>query len=350
MKFLKENWIKLFVFIVISAIIFLIIRQRRFANNPATTYIPDKDTSFSPKVQDIKDVINLAGTIRATNIAVLSFPSGGKMNWIGVKLGDRVRKYQTIATLDRSQLQKQLQTDFNLYQNQLSQFQDTQDKYKELKDKYLLTDNDKRLLDRAQWNLENSVVQYEIQDLIIRNSSIVSPISGVVIAIDQPVAGTNITPSAATFTIVDPNSVYFRSEINQESVNQIKPGQVATINLDSKPNASIDSKINFISFAPVAGQSSTVYEVRFDLPVQNDDLSYRLGMDGDVSILIKEKSQVLTVPTDAIYSDNDQNYVWVKNANNSLTRQDITIGIETDTDSEVLSGLTGNETLVIKKI
>ena len=71
-------------------------------------------------------------------------------------------------------------------------------------------------------------------------------------------------------------------------------------------------------------------------------------MDGDVTILIKDKTDVLTVPIEAINDDNGQIYVWLK-VNDKIDRRNIKTGIETDAKVEILEGLNQNDSVVIKK-
>jgi len=306
-------------------------------------YDSKKDKLVTPTRQDITDQITLAGSISASGIANLRFQNPGKLVWVGVKVGDKVKKWQAIAGLDQQLLKKSLQTQFNNYRTQFSQFWDTQKTYKDM----VISDTIQRILDRSNYSLDNSVINYEIADMAIKESTLVSPIAGVVVGVDQPVAGANISPTNASFTIVDPNTIYFTSEVDEDTVTKIALGNSTTINLDSFPDSPINAKVDYISFAPITGQSSTVYEVRFSLPVNNQDLTYRLGMNGDASIFLKKSTNAITIPIDAIYDDNGQSYVYLK-SDKELVRQNITIGIETDTDVEVLSGLTGNETIVIK--
>ena len=306
-------------------------------------YDSKKDKLVTPTRQDITDQITLAGSISASGIANLKFLNPGKLAWVGVKVGDKVKKWQAIAGLDQQELKKSLQTQFNNYRSQFSQFWDTQKTYKDM----VISDTIQRILDRSNYSLDNSVINYEIADMAIKESTLVSPLAGVVVSLDQPVPGTNVTPATANFTIVDPNTIYFTSEADEDTVTKIALGYPTKILLDSFPDSPIDAKVDYISFAPITGQTSTVYEVRFALPVNNQDLKYRLGMNGDASIFLKKSTNAITVPIDAVYDDNGQSYVYLLSAN-KLIRQNITTGIETDTDIEVLSGLTGNETIVIK--
>lgn len=321
--------------------------QAENGKNTTLKFNSKKDTVYTPKVESIQDNLTLSGSIGTDQIANLRFQSSGKLVWVGVKIGDRVRRGQAIASLDQKELRKNLQTQFNNYRSQLSQFDDTQDQYKSTKENLLLTDTIKRILVRTQNSLDNAVINYELTDMAIKDATIYSPIDGVVTAMDQPFAGVNVTPATATFTIINPNNLYFKSEIDQESVNKIKVGQLAKLNLDSFPDKAIDSSVSYIAFTPVSGQTSTVYEIRFKLPISNNtDLAYRYGMDGDATVTLAEANNVITVPTDAINDDNGQKFVYVKQENN-LVRRDVTTAIENDNTTQVTQGISQNDQVVI---
>jgi len=339
---------KIILGIVVAIILFLIIRNFTAQKTSATTLNPKTDTIINPQIEEIKDQITLSGSIYSDQVAIVKFQNSGKLNWVGVKVGDRVKKWQVLATLDSAELKKSLQTQFNNYRTELSKFNDTQLTYKKTREDFLVTDTIARILDRTQYSLENSVINYEIADMAIKESKLITPIEGVVVAIDQPLPGVNITPATATITIINPNSLYFRAEVDQQEVIKLVQGQEAVIKLDSFDLNEIKTKLNYIAFTPVTGQSSTVYEIRFPLPLENQNLNYRLGMDGDVTILIKDKNDTLTIPIEAINDDNGQIYVWLK-INDKIERRDIKTGIETDTRVEVLEGLNQNDQVVIKK-
>ena len=344
MNFFSKSKNKLIIGVIAIFALFIAINRVQAQKSKDPTQLnPKKDIVITPEIKSIKSDLTLAGSISASEIASLRFPNSGKLVWVGVKEGDKVKKWQAIASLDKKQLQKSLQSQFNNYRTNLSQFWDTQEKYKDV----IVSDTIQRILDRTQYSLDNTVINYEIADMAIKESVLVSPISGIVTDIEQPLTGTNITPANATFTIINPNSIYFKSEIDQEDVTKIKVGQKATISIDSFPGRTFDSEITHISFIPVTGQSSTVYEIRFMLPVDNQDLSYRLGMDGDALITLKEEPQALVIPLDAL-NDDGKSFIWVK-VDNKLSKKYVTTGIENDTEVQILEGLNPNDVVVIKK-
>lgn len=345
MKFFSKYKNKIIIgAIAILALFIAINRVQAQKNKDIPVLDTKKDIIVTPEIKSIKSELTLAGSVSASEIASLRFQNSGKLVWVGVKEGDRVKKWQAIASLDKEQLRKSLQTQFNNYRTNLSQFWDTQDKYKDV----IVSDTIQRILDRTQYSLDNSVISYEIADMAIKESTLVSPITGIVTDIEQPLTGTNITPANATFTIINPDSIYFRSEIDQEDVSKIKVGQLATITIDSFPNSSFESEITYISFIPVSGQSSTVYEVRFKLTLDNQDLSYRLGMDGEADLILKEENEALVIPLDAL-NDDGQSYVWLK-SDGKLSKKYVTPGIENEDEVQILEGLTPNDSVVIKKI
>ena len=353
MSFLKKNLKKIIIILIVVAISGFGLYRVNAKDKPKEIpkFDAKKETIVTPKRETIKEEITLTGSIDAATKSNLQFKTSGQLAWVGVKVGDKVKKYQAIASLNKEELRKGLEADFNSYRSALATFDDVQDKYKYEKDNLILTDEMKRILVRSQNTLGNSVIAYELQDLAIKYATLYSPISGVVVAVDQPNSGVNITPASATFSIIDPMSIYFKAQIDQEDVTRVKIGDKTTITLDSFPEKEFVSEVTYISFTPVSGQTSTVYEIRFKLDSDsNQDLKYRLGMDGDALISLKEIPNSLTLPIEAIRQDEDQPYVFVKsNDNQPLIKKTIKIGIETDTTVEILEGLSENDQVVVSK-
>lgn len=353
MSFIKKNLKKIIIVFVLLLISGFGIYKINAKDKPKETpkFDAKKEVVISPQRETIKEEIILTGSIDASTKSNLQFKTSGQLAWVGVKIGDKVKKYQAIASLNKEELKKKLEADFNSYRSALATFDDVQDQYKYEKDNLILTDEMKRILVRSQNTLGNSVINYELQDLAIKYATLYSPISGIVVAIDEPNSGVNITPASATFLIIDPTSIYFKAQIDQEDVNRIKIGDKTTIKLDTFPDQLIESEVSYISFVPISGQTSTVYEIRFKLNgVDNQDLKYRLGMDGDAVISLKQIDNALTIPIDAVNQEENQSYVFVKPTDsNQLAKKNITTGIETDDTVEILEGLTENDQVVISK-
>lgn len=266
--------------ILISAFIFLtaVLISGQFQNRDQTPLVKSAQSE-----EKESEPLVLPGKIKAEKKVDLKFQTSGKLVWVGVKIGDRVKKGQAIAALDKRELEKQLKKELNDYLNERWDFEQTQDDYQEIKDRHLLTDAIKKILEKAQFDLNNAVLDVEIAQLALEYATITSPIDGIVTKIDQPVAGVNITPATAVFTIADPNSLYFEAEADEEEVVQIKEGMRGKIVLDAYPDQEIDSQITLIEFAPISEKGTPTYAVHCRLP-KDLNLDLRLEMNGEIEL------------------------------------------------------------------
>ena len=296
----------------------------------------------------LNETISLAGKIQAEKIATVQFQASGKLVWVGVQEGDYLTKGQAIASLDKQSLKKQFEKEANDYLTSRWNFEDTQDQYKLIKEKSLLTDEIRRILDRQQFTLNNAVLDYELADLAVKYATIYSPFEGILVSANPKYPNLNITSVNSGYTVVDPKSVYFRSEIDEEDVNKINPDQPATLTIDSYSSETLESKVSYISFTQVEGQTSTVYEVRFSIPQDNQLLKYRLGMNGEASITTASVSGVLAVPSDALFSEKQINYVYRLNPiTNKFDKTLVEMGLITDSKTEIKNGLSENDTILV---
>ena len=231
MKLLKNKFFYLFVLAAIT-----IIFGIRFLNrnkNEQVKINPKKAKTISVKKGAIDKNLVLPGKIDAGQYAVLNFQTSGMLSWVGVKEGDKVKKWQTVASLDKTSLKKSFEKEMNDYMTSRWNFEDTKDKYKLTKDKYLITPEIQRILDRQQFTLNNSVLDLEISDIVLKYANLRTPIDGIITAISYPNSGINILPSNFSITVVNPKSLYFKSEVDEEDVSLITEGQPAEITLDS---------------------------------------------------------------------------------------------------------------------
>lgn len=232
-------------------------------------------------------IISASGKVEAKNVANLTFQISGLLAWVGVKEGDSVQKWQGIATLDKKELEKRLRRYLNLYMTNRWDFEQLQDDYKDEKERHLITDAIQRILDKAQFSLNNAVIDVEIADLALRLATISTPIEGIVTRVDPSNAGVNVTPATAAFTIVDPSSVYFVANVDETDIGKIKAGQKAKITLDSYSDEKFEGKVEKVAFvATSTAGGGTAFRVEISLP-KNENFLFRVGMNGDAEIMLE---------------------------------------------------------------
>lgn len=336
---------------VAAALGWFIVHQTQVsnANNGDLVKInSQKSQLVNPERRNITQQLTLAGSVDTDQQAIVKFQTSGKLAWVGVKVGDTVKKGQAIASLDKNELTKRFQKVANDYLAGYSTFLDTQADYQDEKDRYLVTDTIKRALERSQYTLNNTVLNYEIAELAVKYATITSPINGIVTAINEPHPGVNIIYTTAAFTIVDPQTIYFSAEVDQEDVIKLKTGQNGKILLDSFPDTKIDSAISSISFDPISGASTTSYEIRLPLNQNNQNSLYRLGMTGDLIIPLAQTANAISLPVSAVIEDNGQFFVLVKQSTKEAKKTKVAIGIESDDYVEIREGVSENDIIVIQ--
>lgn len=297
--------------------------------------------------KDIFQTLSVSGEIAADEHATVRFQTSGLLNWVGVKEGDKVKKYQAIASLDKRQLRKTLDKQMNNYLSERWDFEQTQDDYKTTKDNFLVTDAIKRILDKQQFALNNSVIDYEMQDLTVRLATISTPIEGVVTKVGSPYAGVNITPSEAEFEIVNPSTLYFSADVDETDIAKVFENQEAEIILDAYPDEPIKGRVVSISYTPKAGVSGTAYEVKVSLPTEWKE-KMKLSFNGEVLITVKSAKDVLTLPISDFASIEANNKATVK-VRRVGKEETITVktGIVTDDEAEIVSGLSETDEIIL---
>ncbi len=300
-------------------------------------------STYTVKKGRVISTLDLAGVVDFEKEANLRFQTSGLLSWVGVKAGSSVRKGQAIASLDRRQLYRQLKKALNNYYNTRLDFEDTQDEYRDILDK---TPRIKRILERSQKNLDNAVLNVELEHLAWQLAVIKAPFSGVIDALTLPQAGVNITPSQATFRLVDPHSAFFEAEVDELDLSKVKVGQKVEISLDAYPQASLSGKVKYISYQPTKGKSgSMVYLAKIVFDQLPRDFSLRSGLNGQAHLKLAEKDNVLVIPEEYLNYENGRSYVWLKKGKKK-EKHFIQVGLESDEEVEVTQGLKPGDVIV----
>ena len=299
-----------------------------------------KRTSFTKSVTS-------SGKTKAARSVELKFQTSGKLTWVGVKEGDRVRAYQAIAQLDPREVQKNLEKALRDYSAERNDFEEMwRVTYKGTKDPQgALTDTIKRILEKNQWDLEQAVTDVELKHLSVEFATLTTPIAGIVTRVDMPVAGVNITPATAVFEVVDPDSLVFEASVDEVDAANIGVGKKAKVSLDAFPDTPFDGSVTKIAFsAKTSSGGATVFPVEVSLATSS---AVRIGMNGDVSIEVDTEEAALVIPSEAVREEGKGSFVYKKEGK-IYKKIPIELGVRSDSEIVVTSGLTEGDEVVTK--
>jgi len=329
-------WIFLIGFLVGGLIVY---------NSKATAAKEIKTKTYKVTKQDLIDSLDISGQIDAHSQATLRFQTSGLLSWVGVKEGDIVKKFQALASLDKKDLQNRMSQLLNTYSKTRWDFEQAQEDNKNWQTTGMTNearDAIKRSLDKNQFDLNNSVLNVEAQQISLRFATLITPIAGLVTKVDSPIAGQNITPASAQFVVIDSATIYFAAVADQTEVTKLKVGSTGTVSLDSFPDKKFQGVIEAIGFTPKEGETGTVYEIKINLGVDNSLNEIKMGMTGDISFVFKETKDVLAIPTAYIKSEGDKKVVEVIK-NDVKVKTEVTTGESVDGLTEILTGLNEND-------
>lgn len=338
--FLKR-WYVILILLVIGGFVW-------YQNNSAFV-LKTKKQIYTIKRQDLAETLSLSGEIEADERVVLRFQTSGKLIWVGAKEGDYVKKYQGIASLDQRELKKKMDKSLNTYLKTRYDFDQSKDdnNWTEQSNR-MRGDEMKRLFDKAQLDLNSSVIDVELNDLAKEYAYLYSPIEGILVRADIKYPGVNITPAGAEYEIINPNTIYFSFTADQTDIMKLHEGMTGEMIFDSYPDSVIKGNIYYLSYLPKTGETGTVYEGRIKIPADKV-MQYRFGMTGDVQFEMSRKNNIVTVPAAYVKSDSKGKYVEKILDEKTLKKEKTYIKVDEDIDGvyEVLGGLEANDKIFI---
>jgi RND family efflux transporter MFP subunit len=342
-RILNKKFIVIFIiFSIISVVLLYFFVFRGSQNEKAETYIVKKTT--------LKDELNLSGFIDAEQKVDLHFQAGGRLSWLGVKEGQEVKKNQTLASLDQRQLHKNIEKYLNNYNKVRRSFEQTGQDYKDetLSSTLEVREKARRVLENSQFDLNNSVLDVELQSIAKEYSYLYTPIAGVVTRLDVKASGLNVT-AQDIFQVINKDSIYFSVSVDQTEIVQLSEGMTGEVFVDAFPDKKFQGTVSSLAFVPKENETGAVYEVKLIISGDNIVSNLRLGMTGDVTFIVKEHMDVVSVPQNYVYDGEDEtNYVYVL-VNDKEQKRIVQTGIEVGEDIEITSGIGEGETVVLVK-
>jgi len=183
---------------------------------------------------------------------------------------------------------------------------------------------------------ESQIKAYEEQ---IADGILYAPISGTITAVNYE-AGDKYT-AGSILTIQDCTDYEIEAQIGEFNIADVSVGQKVIIKTDATGDEELTGKISFVSpisttseasaaagASASAGTTSSKYRIRITLDKQHERL--RLDMSASLSIILDEHENALTVPFNAISTDeNGEKYITEKidNADGSFDTKKIPVTV-----------------------
>ena len=385
----------------IAAVLVLLIAGGVFAATRGGTKIDPTKLAKVEKGDLAKSVVATGKVTPIIKVEVKSKASGIVKNLL-VDYGDRVKKGQLLAQLDKVEIEAQVaqsraaleaaqatlkssQADYErakvdaegpdvpllkrAYDRDVSMAKDgvvSESALEDAQKNYEMALN-KQNVSKAQVTVlrakiaqsEANVAQNEanLKQLLeqLSYTDIVSPIDGIVLSRDvqmgDAVSSILVLGSTATLvmTLGDTSEVYVKGKVDESDIGKVYLGQRARIKVESFKDKTFEGKVTKISPMGVEKDNVTTFEVR--VSIQNPGGELKAEMTANAEIILEEHKNVLQIPEGAILYDKDKKAsVEIPNPKGKDGKDKIAvnIGISNGAKTEVLSGLKEGQEVVLQ--
>ncbi len=194
----------------------------------------------------------------------------------------------------------------------------------------------------AAAQVETAKSHYDAQEAQVAYSRIVSPIAGVIS--DRPLnAGEMANPGSPIVSVMDISHVIARLNVPEADAMGVKVGQSVNITQSDKSEG-VPGKVKVVS--PATDPNSTTLQVWVDIPNPGEQLKPGTSVHG--VIIAEEVKAATVVPAAAILpGEEGGTAVLVVDANSTVHRRAVRIGVREGNQVQILNGVTPGEEVVV---
>ena len=310
----------------------------------------------------VSSTISASGAIAEARDVNANFAVSGTIASVNVAVGWTVTAGQTLGTLDTTDLAATASTDYTayVYANQDLAAAEAQPNAQVSQ------------INQAKQSVSQARNTYNEAKADLAKATLTAPIAGLVIAVNGEVGSTSgsssnssssssgantgsntssssssSSSSSAFVTIADVSSYIVTANIAEADIAKVTVGQAAAITFPALTGTTATAKVTAISPTATSSNSVVTYATTITLDKIPDGL--RLGQTAEVAITISASAaDALYVPAAAITTANGTSTVKVVDAKTKKTVvTDVTLGVVGDDGTEIKTGLTAGETIVI---
>jgi HlyD family secretion protein len=199
----------------------------------------------------------------------------------------------------------------------------------------------------AQGSLDT--IQTQINDTQIR-----APFAGVITKkyadvgafVSPAMSGSGAAATSSSILTLASDRLEVVVNLSEAQISRVKPGQLVNLKIDALPGEIIRGKVDRIAPQATMSQNVTSFQVRVALdPVNSRQL--KAGMNAEAEFAVGQVANALLVPNAAVVRQAETVGVYLLNQERQPVFQPIQIGATVGNQTEVKSGLQGNEQVLL---
>jgi len=291
-----------------------------YAYQRYTTEIEEEELGELPTViaavRDITVSVSATGILQPVKIVEIKSKASGEILEMPVEMGDFLEAGALIAQIDTRILDQELKQVGADYESAEIRLQIAQRQFvraESLHAEDLISENDfetsKQNFTSAESQFIRAEASLELARERLEDTTVTAPISGTIIAKTveqgQIIASStnNVSGGTVLIQMADLSELEIRTLVDEIDIGNVKAGLRIESTVEAFASMSFEGEVRKIEPQAVVQQSVTTFPVLSR--IDNSDGLLLPGMNADVSIIIKERSNVLTVSNEAVRSPED---------------------------------------------
>jgi RND family efflux transporter MFP subunit len=286
-----------------------------------------KVTTEVVNLQDVEQQSTFTGNVEGFAVNNITPQQPRRIARLLVDVGDHVRAGQKLAEMENSALaQAKAQ-----YDNNKANFERADELYK--------------FGGESKANWESMKTAYEVSKLtyenLLENTTLVSPISGVVTARNYD--NGDMCGGLPIFVVQQINPVKVKINVSESLYSYIKKGMVVDIELDALPEKKFQGKVSRIT--PLINSATRTFEV--EVAVANGQELIKPGMYARVEMNYGTRKNIV-VPDVAVVKQlgSGDRYIYVYQQDGTVKFQKVELGRRMGGEYEILSGIADGDEVV----
>ena len=325
----------------------------------------------------IEETVLASGVIEASSLVSVGAEVSGRIQSLGVQLGDEVKAGDLIAQIDSLNQENavkaaeaalaNIEAQREMQEASLAQARVALERAEKLNPSKIISDADYQSAQLAvktgeaelkaiEAQIQQAELNVESAKLDLDRTKIVAPMDGTVVLVavevGQSVNASNSSPTVVKIANLD--KMVVKAEISEADVPRVAPGQRVYFTILGDPDTKIDATLRAIEPAPesiaddsTSSSTAIYYNGLFD--VDNPGHTLRISMTAQVTVVLDSATDVLTIPS-ALLTRQGPDGSYIVEVWNAATGQaeprKVEIGLNNKVVAEVKSGLSEGDLLV----
>ncbi|WP_133407205.1 efflux RND transporter periplasmic adaptor subunit [Parashewanella tropica] len=204
----------------------------------------------------------------------------------------------------------------------------------------------------AKAQLEQAKASLSISKDRLSKSVFKAPMTGLLVSVDikegeTVIAGTTNIIGSDLMVIADPSAILAELRVDETDIASIKLNQKTDIFAAAYPEKPFTGKVINIGTSAKVQQGSNGLSFKVKVLLDQTKRHLYAGMSCRAEISTSTSKHAVKLPIEAIHQQDDEYYVWLVGADNKVTKHTVTVGIASDIEQAINSGLSTKDRVVI---